>query len=33
MKKRNISDVPDYELSSKFRSKADFYDALTNNCK
>ena len=32
-KKRKLIDLADWELSSKFRSKRDFYDALSNNCK
>ena len=32
-KKRKLIDLADYELSSKFRSKRDFYTYLTDNCK
>ena len=32
-KKRKLVDMPDYELSSKFRSKRDFYTYLTDTCK
>jgi hypothetical protein len=32
-RKRNIINMPDTELLSKFRSKRDFYSYLTDNCK
>jgi len=32
-KKRKIINVQDYELSSRFRSKKDFYIYLSDNCK
>ena len=32
-RKRNLIDLADYELTSRFRSKKDFYTYLTSNCK
>ena len=31
--KRTLHELHDYELSRKFRSKKDFYDFLTIDCK